>query len=62
MLQITGSNMIGHVDMELSSVASPLHNNVMKDHTSWPPRAAGTHSYCDNHTLVGQRLISCNKE
>jgi hypothetical protein len=43
-LQMAGSNMIGPVETDISSVVSPLHDHVMKDHTSWPSKAAGTHS------------------
>lgn len=52
-LQMAGSNMIGLVEKNLSSVVSPLHNRVMKDNTSWPSQAAGTHSGSSIHKLVG---------
>jgi hypothetical protein len=43
-LQMAGSNMIGHVETDILSVVSPLHDHVMKDHASWPSQVAGTHS------------------
>lgn len=41
-LQAAGNKTVGLTDMELTSVVSPLHNRVLKDHESCPPQAAGT--------------------
>lgn len=41
-LQIAGNKSIGLVEMELTSLISPLHNHVLQDHESHPPQAAGT--------------------
>ncbi|GFG34649.1 hypothetical protein Cfor_03066 [Coptotermes formosanus] len=42
-LQAAGNKTVGLTDMELTSVVSPLHNRVLKDHESCPPQAAVSH-------------------
>jgi hypothetical protein len=42
MLQIAGNKTIGLMDMELTSLVSPLRNHVLQDHELCPPQAAGT--------------------
>lgn len=50
-LQMAGSSMIDLVEKNLSSVVSPLHDRVVKEHTS------GTHSGSSIHKLVGQNSL-----
>lgn len=42
MLQIAGNKTIGLMDMELTSLVSPLRNHVLQDYESCPPQVAGT--------------------
>jgi hypothetical protein len=59
--QMASSTMIGLTSMELTSVVSPLHNYVMKDHMPGPSEAAGTSTSYSDPKWVGQRLLnSCN--
>jgi hypothetical protein len=42
MLRIAGNKTIDLMDMELTSLVSPLRNHVLQDHESCLPQAAGT--------------------